>query len=79
MYLIITQVLNLEDAAPPPPTSLNSDLLKTFAFEAEQCGDYDLAHQYYKEVCVHVFVRVCMGRVWLGITCIRIIFHIYTS
>ncbi len=47
---VVLQVLNLEDAAPPPPSQLNSELLKVFAVEAEQCGDYDLAGHYYKEV-----------------------------
>ncbi|XP_064394779.1 cilia- and flagella-associated protein 70-like isoform X2 [Halichondria panicea] len=49
MHAGLNKVLNLEDAAPPPPSQLNSELLKVFAVEAEQCGDYDLAGHYYKE------------------------------
>ena len=42
-------MLSLEDATPPPPSVLNAELLKHFAFEAEEGGDYDLADRYYKE------------------------------
>ena len=44
------QVLNLEDAAPPLPSQLNSELLKVFAVEAEQCGNHEGARHYYSEV-----------------------------
>ena len=46
---ILFQVISLEDATPPAPSVLDADLLKHFAFEAEEGGDYELADRYYKE------------------------------
>lgn len=46
--LILHQVLSLEDSTPPAPSVLDADLLKHFAFEAEESGDYELADRYYK-------------------------------
>ena len=47
---------------------MNSDLLKTFALEAEQCGDYHLARHYYKEVsnlAYYIFIRWTLDTVFV--------------
>ena len=50
-------MLSLEDPAPPSPSVVDCDLLKHFATEAEDCGDFTLAEKYYKEVIVTVTFR----------------------
>ncbi|EDV28658.1 uncharacterized protein TRIADDRAFT_51790 [Trichoplax adhaerens] len=49
MHVGLSKALSMKDDAPPPVTVIDANMMKHFAKEAEENGNYELAARYYQE------------------------------